>query len=201
MQTRSYGTLSLKLLRTVLDSDGQDVPALIKAQLLGLDGTDEWPSDEAFEREWMRRQFYGYFRRERVLMILRALEHHYQSSNGKSEPLMTFDWSKLQIEHILPQTWQPNWPLTPEVTAEERKANIQGIGNLTLVSQALNPTLSNAAWIGSDTKPGKREALHKYAMMQINRRLLDEFGENWSDETIKQRAKMLFEDAKIIWPK
>ena len=199
MQTRSYGTLSLKLLRTLRDADGSDIADLIKGQLLALEGTDEWPSDEAFRREWTRRQFYGYFRRERVLMILRALEHHYQSRNGKAEPLMTFDWSQLQIEHILPQTWQPNWPLPPEVSPDERKANLQGIGNLTLVSQALNPSLSNAAWAGTDMKPGKRDALNKYAIMQMNRRLLDQFGEGWSDVAIKRRAEALFEDARVIW--
>lgn len=173
----------------------------MKGQLSGLDGSDEWPSDEAFQREWTRRQFYGYFRRERVLMILRAIEHHYQTKSDKTEPLMTFDWSQVQIEHVMPQSWQQYWPLPNGITTEERKACVQGIGNLTLVSQALNPSMSNSSWVGTDQKPGKREALNKHAVMHMNRRLLDQFKEDWSEATIAARADMLFEDARAIWPR
>jgi hypothetical protein len=201
MQTRGYGTLSIKLLRALRENRGVDLAEIVKGQLLSLDGTDEWPSDEPFRREWTRRQFYGYFRRERVLMILRAIEHYYQTKSDKAEPLMTFDWSQVQIEHVMPQSWQQHWPLPGGITAEDRKASAQGIGNLTLVSQALNPSMSNSAWAGSDQKPGKRDALNKHAIMHMNRRLLDQFKEDWSEKTIATRAALLFEDAKAIWPR
>jgi hypothetical protein len=201
MQTRGYGTLSIKLLRTLRENRGADLAEIVHTQLLGLDGSDEWPSDEVFCREWTRRQFYGYFRRERVLMILQAIEHHYQTNSSKTEPLMTFDCSKVQIEHVMPQSWQQHWPLPGGVTPEDRKACLQGIGNLTLVSQALNPSLSNSAWVRDDQKDGKREALNKHAIMHMNRRLLDQFNAGWSEETIAARASMLFEDAILIWPR
>jgi len=114
---------------------------------------------------------------------------------------MTFDWSKVQIEHVMPQSWQQHWPLPGGVTPEDRKECLQGIGNLTLVSQALNPSLSNSAWVGDDQKDGKREALNKHAIMHMNRRLLDQFNAGWSEETIAARASMLFEDAILIWPR
>ncbi|MES2434127.1 MAG: DUF262 domain-containing HNH endonuclease family protein [Pseudomonadota bacterium] len=199
MQTRGYGTLSIKLLRALRENKGGDLAETIRSQLLSLDGSDEWPSDEAFQREWSRRQFYGYFRRERVLMILRAIEHHYQTKSDKTEPLMTFDWSQVQIEHIMPQSWQQHWSLPDGITTEYRKASVQGIGNLTLVSKLLNPSLSNSAWAGTDQKPGKREALNKHAIMHMNRQLLDQFRESWSEDTIAARAATLFEDAKLIW--
>lgn len=201
MQTRGYGTLSIKLLRALRENRGTDLSEIIREQLLSLDGSDEWPSDDAFRREWTKRQFYGYFRRERVLMILRAIEHHYQTKGDKTEPLMTFDWSQVQIEHVMPQSWQQHWPLPDGTTAEDRKASVQGIGNLTLVSQALNPAMSNSAWAGSDQKPGKREALNKHAIMHMNRRLLDQFKEEWSEDTIASRAALLFEDAIAVWPR
>lgn len=201
MQTRGYSTLSLKLLRALRDDPGANPAQLIKDQLLALEGSDEWPGDSAFQVEWTRRKFYGYFRRERVLMILRALEHHYQTKNAKGEPLMSFDWSQLQIEHILPQSWEEHWPLPKDVSVEDRKYSIQNIGNLTLVSKKLNPTMSNAPWIGRSEKPGKRDHLKKYTNMQLNRRLLEAHDADWSDATIKTRALSLFEDAKTIWPK
>lgn len=85
------------------------------------------------------------------------------------------------------------------ITAKELKASAYWIGNLTLVSQALNPSLSNSAWAGTDQKPGELEALKKHAIMHMNRRLLDQFREHWSEETIATRAASLFEDARLIW--
>jgi hypothetical protein len=200
-QTRSYGTLSLTILKAIRAQSGQPTSAVLRETLSALDGADEWPSDEVFHRNWIGRQFYGYFRRDRVLMILQALEHRYQSRNGKAEPLMSFDWSQLQIEHIMPQSWETHWPLPGNIAVDERRANIQGIGNLTLVSKKLNPTLSNGPWLDLDAERlGKRSGLHAHTMLMINRKLLDSHKDKWSDETISVRAAQLFADARNIWP-
>lgn len=201
-QTRSYGTLSLTILKAIKADSDQPTSLVLREALGALDGADEWPSDEVFRRNWVGRQFYGYFKRDRVLMVLQALEHRYQSRNGKAEPLMSFDWSQLQIEHILPQAWEAHWPLPEGLTAEERRANIQGIGNLTLVSNKLNPSLSNAPWFDSDAgKPGKRSGLNANTMLMINRKLLDDCKSGWSDDAINMRAERLALDAKDIWPR
>ena len=82
-----------------------------------------------------------------------------------------------------------------------RNASIQNIGNLTLVSQALNPTMSNAPWLGEAGKLGKKDHLHAHAIMHCNRRLLDRFPLGWSDADIRTRAELMFEDAREIWPR
>ena len=200
-QTRSYGTLTLTILKAIRAQDERLVSDVLRDVLQSLAGADEWPSDETFFHNWKDRKFYGYFRRDRVLMILQALEHQYQSLNGKSEPLMSFDWSQLQIEHIMPQSWEAYWPLPDDFSPEERKVNVQGIGNLTLVSKKLNATLSNGPWLDFDNgKLGKRSGLNNHTILRLNKRLLDTYHE-WSDTTISDRAKGLFADAKDIWPR
>ncbi|WP_412176234.1 HNH endonuclease family protein [Lentibacter sp. XHP0401] len=78
---------------------------------------------------------------------------------------------------------------------------VQGIGNLTLVSKKLNPSLSNGPWSDLDAdKPGKRSGLHAHTMLMINRKLLDDHNDNWSDKAIGARAEQMFSDAKDIWP-
>ena len=162
-QTRSYGTLTLTILKAIRSQADRPTHEVLREVLEELTGTDEWPSDETFLHYWKDRKFYGYFRRDRVLMILQAMEHRHQTLNGKAEPLLTFDWSKLQIEHIMPQTWDPHWPLPEDLSIEQRKINVQGIGNLTLVSKKLNPLLSNGPWFDhADGKLGKRSGLHKH---------------------------------------
>ncbi len=199
---RKYCTMIFSGLRSEFPGHHIFRPSRIRDVLDIIDGADEWPSDEVFRRNWIGRQFYGYFKRDRVLMILQALEHRYQSRSGKAEPLMSFDWSQLQIERILPQGWETHWPLPEGLTAAERKANIQGIGNLTLVSKKLNPSLSNAPWFDLDAaRPDKRSGLNANTMLMINRKLLDECKSGWSDDAIDARAERLILDAKGIWPR
>jgi hypothetical protein len=97
--------------------------------MIGCSGTDDRMSSErVIGCSGIR--IYGYFHRERVAMILQAIEHHYQSNSAKSEPLMSFDWSQVQIEHIMPRSWEQNWPLPAELPPAVRNATIQNIGNL-----------------------------------------------------------------------
>jgi hypothetical protein len=191
----------LRLHKVLADApEGTSLADLLKAQLLSEAGSDAWPSDELFRLEWLRRRFYGGLRRERVVMVLRALEHFYQSNAHLAEPLMTFDWSKLQIEHILPQSWHEHWPLPDGITADQRELALHGIGNLTLVAGKLNPSLSNAAWCHAEAKGGKSEALRRHTRLELNRRLLEDH-KAWDDASIEARAGKLFQDASTIWPR
>lgn len=200
-QTRGYGTLALRLHKLLANApEGISQAETLKNQLLSETGSDAWPSDELFRNEWVRRRFYNSLRRDRVLMVLQALELSYQSSADLAEPLMTFDWSKLQIEHILPQSWQEHWPLSEAITPEQRDVSLHGIGNLTLVAEKLNPSLSNAVWVHPDGKKGKADALRTHTRLEINRRLLNDHPV-WTDESIETRATALYDDAIIIWPR
>lgn len=198
-QTRGYGTLALRLQNVMAEApEGVSLADLLREQLLSETGTDAWPNDELFRLEWLRRRFYGGLRRERVVMVLRALEHFYQSNAHLAEPLMTFDWSKLQIEHILPRSWHEHWPLAEGITPEQRELALHGIGNLTLVSGKLNPSLSNAAWRHAETKGGKADGLLRHTRLELNRRLLANH-EVWNEASISARADELFQDASTIW--
>lgn len=201
LQTRGYGTLALELLRLLDDlSDDQSPAETIRAHLLSETGSNSWPNDELFQTEWTRRRFYGGLRRERVLMILQAIERHYQTQSELLEPLMSFDWSKLQIEHIMPQKWIDRWPMHDGGSAEERDLALHRIGNLTLVSGKLNPVLSNSAWHQEDGQPNKKLALAEHSRLELNRRLLKEY-DQWSDDAIKVRGEELFNIARVIWPR
>lgn len=197
-QTRGYGTLALRLQNEVQESDA---PADTLAEnLLNEAGADAWPSDEEFRQEWVRRKFYGSLRRERVLMILKAIEQRYQTNKHLSEPLMDFDWKQLQVEHIMPQHWQAHWPLPDDLDPAVRDFQIQGIGNLTLVSGKLNPTLSNASWESTSKLRGKRDTLEQHTLLALNQQILKRYPE-WNDASINDRAEGLFEDARAIWPR
>ncbi len=133
-------------------------------------------------------------------MVLRAIEEHSHTHSTLAEPIVAFDWSQLQIEHILPQSWIEHWPLPSDVSAEERDLRVHGIGNLTLVSGKLNPTMSNAPWLANDATPAsKKEALRQHSRLDINRQLLATAGDTWDETKIAQRAEQLFDIAAKIW--
>ena len=201
-QTRGYGALALRLLKVMADvSVDSPVAGVIRDELRSpVSGADAWPDDALFRSEWLRRRFYGGLRRDRVLMILQAIEEAYQAAAHKAEPLMSFNWSKLQIEHIMPQKWHANWPLEDEErTAEERDFALHGIGNLTLVSASLNPSLSNGPWEAIEGNAGKRAALGDHSKLELNHRLLKAH-HNWNEDRMRVRAEELFDEACRIWP-
>jgi Protein of unknown function (DUF1524) len=203
-ETRSYGALCMTLL-AALDDAGDEGPASdnIRAFLGQKDSkTVNWPDNVAFERDWLRRPWYGNLRRERIIMILQALEEHYLKIDTKSEPIVHFDYSKLQIEHILPQAWHANWPLPGGQEASQlREAKLNTIGNLTLVSDKLNPSLSNAAWLSADPKKkGKRSAVSDHSALRINANLVNAYPTHWDEACIDERATTLFKAACQIWP-
>lgn len=199
LQTRGYGTLALELVRVIkaVPSGEPATPALVEALSAAPGG---WPDDATFRHNWRSRRFYGWFRRDRVAMILQALEERHQVDLGKSEPVRNFNYTKLQIEHIMPQSWAANWPLTDGQDAFERDVLVQNIGNLTFVSDKLNPSLSNSAWFIEGSTQCKSAQLAKHSDLRLNKHLLEKHPISWTEEGIRDRADRLFEEARKIWP-
>ena len=200
-QTRAYNKIAIILLEA-LNSAAKDRPTAptIAATLTALLGSDRWPNDETFKFEWTRRKFYGYLRRNRVSMILRAIEETYQRNSTKSEPVLTFNFDALEVEHIMPQAWEEHWPLSASVSRDDRNSILNGIGNLTLIGGPLNASLSNGPWKASEGLPSKSSGLRLHSKLDMNGKLLREHPELWDENTIKSRAESLSLIAKQIWP-
>jgi hypothetical protein len=203
-QTRAYALVMLDLLKAIsaLDPSVPAAPTLIDWLATKPPEAYRWPDDAKFQRSWTNNKFYGGYRRSRVLMILQALEEHYLRAGTKGEPIVSVDYSSLEIEHILPQEWKHHWPLPEgDKAREERDDRINRIGNLTLISGKLNKGLSNAAWRYADEgKKGKRDGLDDHSKLQLNARLLKKHPTAWTEASIDARGEELFEAARLIWP-
>ncbi len=109
----------------------------------------------------------GGINQSRLRLPLGAVDASLQATATKSEPL-TVDYRNLTVEHIIPQKWREFWPITePDEAArlratQRREGRIHCIGNLTLVTETLNPALSNDPW------EAKREALRDHSKLQFN---------------------------------
>ena len=126
-------------------------------------------------------------------MVLEAIESHLRSDK-------TEGWGQVLLtrEHIMPESWQRNWPLPDDKVGDEvanaRDQAIKEIGNLTLVTGKLNASLSNAKW------SQKVETLRKHTTLRLNWELLESPPEIWSEKTIRERSKKLAKVTTEIWP-
>jgi hypothetical protein len=80
----------------------------------------------------------------------------------------------------MPQGWREHWPLGEGTDAETRAYRdriVHTLGNLTLVTGNLNPSLSNSAWFTDDATRSKRQAIAAHTVLLLNKELLNAAGE------------------------
>ena len=151
-----------------------------------------WPTDDEFHKAWVDLRFYKRLKKK-TRMVLEALEIALHT--GKTEKVMIE--AKLTMEHLMPREWERHWPLAaldgaPEAAerAEERNSLIDTIGNLTLLTKALNPSVSNGPW------DRKRDGILKHSALNLNRTL----PKRWDEAAIQARTEALFKIAMKVWP-
>lgn len=204
--TKAYNRIFLTLLKTLRKVGCTSMD--LRNALSELEGeTSAWPGDEKFMEAWQTQHIYQVLNNAKIVHILRRLSDSYLTSKNEE---ITIDGS-LSVEHLLPQNWIDNWPLAggsrgmtwaemaaadpsdPRVAATRaRNAAIQTIGNLTVLTQALNSSVSNGAWVT------KRPELMKSSLLPINQQL--HAYETWDEEAIQARGTVLFAKAVRIWP-
>ena len=102
------------------------------------------------------------------------------------------------IEHIMTQGWIAHWPLPnnsidKDIAISKRNRAIHTIGNLTLVNQPLNSTLSNAPW------DQKRETLDRYTIPYLNKGLTQNAPSVRDESEILKRGERLDDAAIRVW--
>lgn len=163
--------------------------------------TNRWPDDEAFRVGWMTNRAYSLMN-ARIRMVLDAIEPYVRSDKAER---ISYVQEHLSIEHLLPQSWETNYPLPdadPEGAAEKRWARLHTWGNLTLLLQKLNSSVSNGPWSTADDladDTGKRAEILKHSGLAINRMLAKY--RTWDEKAIEARGKVLFEAAMKTWPR
>lgn len=207
LTTKNYNRVFLGLTRS-LRRDGMTPENLSKLLAEQSGDSTDWPSDERFAEAWRTQHTYQVLNNPKVVHILKRLNETYMTVKSEGVSLD----GNLSVEHILPQWWQSKWPLadgTKGLTTDELwKANsgdlradatrtrnklLQTIGNLTILTQALNSSVSNSEWLL------KRPELLKHSLLPINQVLHDV--DQWNESTITSRSDALLARALKIWPR
>ena len=136
------------------------------------------------------------------------MEQHLREASQFSEPMQVPDW--MQIEHIMPRAWRSYWnePELDDDQAAERDGLVNTLGNLTVITQSLNSSLSNRPWTddkaeglreGGRPSEGKWSLLNQHSLLLLNKEIL-QHTERWTDEDIRARGRRLAELVCQTWP-
>lgn len=158
--TKNYNRIFLSLTRNMRKQgfSSTNLRDLLRSQT-GDSGV--WPDDTAFREAWLHNQLYGSLNSPKLVYLFSRLNQTFMSA--KSESLVFKN--KPSIEHIMPQEWIREWPLQsgakgmdlmdlykandndPRAIATRNRNNaINTLGNLTIISTALNSSQSNMEW-------------------------------------------------------
>jgi hypothetical protein len=145
-------------------------------------GNRRWPLDHEFQENWLSGQIYG--SRSVCQVILERLEESFEHHE-----VVGFDGAT--IEHVLPQTLNPEWRLMLGENADHIQALwLHTIGNLTLTGY--NPELGNSSF-------PEKKTIYAHSHFELNRYFADHSA--WSDDQILKRAQSLFDTAIQLWPR
>ena len=107
--------------------------------------------------------------------------------------------NKYSLEHLMPKKWENNWgKLSSQEDKIKRNRKLLTLGNLTIITQALNSTIRDANWTVKLKGKADKKGLNTYSagLETISSYFtLDE----WNEQIIEQRAEFLYEKAKDIW--
>lgn len=197
LTTKNYNRLFVDMIKAAKVANDFSATAVRNFLLAQTVDVSRWPSDDEFRSSWLRIGFYKRLKKAKARMILEALEAALHT--GKTEKVQIE--RMLTIEHLLPRQWEKHWPLpdaatTPELIEEATKYRddvLHRVGNLTLLTKRLNPSVSNGPW------DKKRHKILEHSALNLNRGFQDI--EGWDENAIEERSKELLKQAMKIWPR
>lgn len=200
---KNYNKFFLQVLRD-LRKEGPSRAQLQKSLNSGTGEPTAWPDDNQFRLAWMTKNAYAHARGGKLAMILTKLESSLRTSKSENMPIP----KNVTIEHVMPQSWETHWPLKDgrtvpdalerllrdikEPEADRRDSLIHTMGNLTMLTSSLNPSVSNSGYAI------KREEVLNHSELALNRYFYKV--PVWDEDAIEIRAKLLFDKALSIWP-
>jgi len=166
-------------LSTIENYEEKNIAKYINAVLVSKKGSAIFPNDEMFKASFTSRDMYNI---KNKLFFLWSLEN----KDNKEK----VDISNLSVEHYMPQTLTSAWRVYLGNNFQTiHKLFVHNIGNLSLTAD--NSQLSNKSF------EDKKQILKEQSKLKLNRFFIN--SSSWREEEIKQRANLLFDEAKELW--
>lgn len=192
---KNYNKVVLDVLKAISNDRANPSAQIEKYFKNSRNQSSYWPDDDEVKSFLSSFQIYRKLNKSRIRMILEALEDQARGWVGgkPSKSGVRVIRNQYVIEHLMPQAWHANWPLEGS-SEQERKEIVQTLGNLTLLTNRLNSSVSNSDW------QTKKVELHKHDVLLLNREIEDLADDAWIEEKIKLRTSLLVSRLIEIWP-
>jgi hypothetical protein len=150
--------------------------------------SSRFPSNKEFRQAVISKPVYLLAPGERTKDILWELE--LASRSEFSEKVERPDG--LWTEHVLPRSWNEDWPFpdgtvsdrySTDARVEVRNTQLHALGNLTLMTGALNISSGNSSFVE------KRDKYDEHTMLYLNKWFLKK--SSWNDDDIRERGEHL----------
>ena len=194
-----FDDVAFGYVQEVRDAPLTEVCAVLIEQFEKSTWTNRWPTDDEVVLHLREADMYHGISSARKQLLLRGIAQKMHEER-KDDLAMPFGLkTTLTVEHVAPQNWARHWKddLDFGDSDEDRqKLNrlVHRIGNLTLVTHALNPKLGDQAWLD-------KARLLEADNLEMNRRLLaDMEGDVWNEREINRRSQIIADYVKQIWP-
>jgi hypothetical protein len=200
LTNKNYNRLFVGLIDRLRGTEGDKIDAMVRYLSSRRSDIDRWPTDDEWRNAWLGRAQYKGARQPRLRYLFGAIEMAKRSALNEDIEIK----SALTIEHIMPQRWRESWPVSEPDQLDDNDSNIEylarqaardsvvdRLGNLTLLTGALNSSVSNGPY------SVKMPAVRSHSSLALNRDL-GQF-ESWNEETITARGLSLFEIASGLW--
>ena len=201
---RTLSRLTLKNLNKVFQSlaqlFAQDSPSVARMADYFAERTGDstrFPDDKEFRQGILENQAYYLAPGTRIKDVLWELE--LASRTNLTEPIT--EPTSLWTEHVLPQTWNEDWPFedgvfveqgSDHLKAQNRNRLVHTLGNLTLLSGPLNISSGNRGFAEKQSKFKKHTKLFLNDWFKGKPR--------WTEVEIRERGEHLANLAIKIWP-
>lgn len=177
--TNALNKIFSTLINEIEESEEYTYSDKLLSILIKKSSSGTFPKNKEFEIEFTQKDLY----KSKIDKYTLCLLENYLAKEK------IFVSNDITIEHIMPQTLTPQWQIELGKKYEEIHSQyLHTIGNLTI--SGYNSELSNKSF-------ADKKDIFKNSNISICRNICDYT--NWNDESIKQRAKVLFDIALKIW--
>jgi len=209
LTAKDYNRLFLLVLKRVIEASGESAGDEVVAVLSEQSADSRrWPRDSEFRSALSEKPLYETMTAAQLRSVLISLENHLQADGkGAREHLLSQQNKLLNIEHVMPQRWEQNWPLPIDSTEQEiqrRQRAVHLLGNLTIATEKLNPALGNKGW------SEKAALLMQFSLLRLTTQSIlsvpqgcdwssEQWLADWDESRIYVRTAYLADLAVLLW--
>ena len=153
--------------------------------------TSRFPNDKALTKGF----FESKLTNQQTRTVLYLIENAIQSDKDAT---VVRPFNEYSVEHVMPKKWRNHWKNLGARDADDRDDQVLKLGNLTILTAALNSSIRDADWKTKKNGRGNKKGLENYsAGIKMFKPYLKV--EDWNEDVMDERAKELCREATAIW--